>query len=213
MVETTKEDTAANNHSSSSLIMKNRVKREPPPQSQQHTKRSNTIGTVARVKQEIPWTEHNDNDVDCHNNSESDNDNDDAEPNKDSEIIYMEEEEPNRQLTQDEIAEYFEFVPEDGEKREGVWSEIFKTDKEGVEFKVMHVKPIVTDGGAAATTVVGDDGAKKVSAGSSPNKRGPYKKGPKTPKMCQWCGNTYRNQSLLDGHMRRHMNDRPFECQ
>lgn len=201
---------AKDNPVAATTALKKRIKREPPPQQQQQHNKRTTIGIIDNVKQEIPWNDYNNVDDDDDYQNVSDNDND---VNKNSEIVYMEEEEEDRQLTHDEIAEYLEFVPEDGEQREGVWSEIFKTEKDGVEFKVMHVKPIANDisDGKLSTIVEEKEGETKKQR--SPNKRGPYKKGPKTPKMCQLCGNTYRNQSLLDGHMRRHMNDRPFECQ
>lgn len=32
------------------------------------------------------------------------------------------------------------------------------------------------------------------------------------PKVCEICGNQYRYQHALDGHMRRHRNEKPFEC-
>lgn len=155
-----------------------------------------------QLKEELPWPiDDNVDDV-----TDDFDFNDTTDEHKDSEIVYMEEEQ--RQLTQNEIAEFLEFIPEQGENREGVWSEVFKTDREGVEFQVMHVKPIVAPDAKCA-----DGLSESVDQKPVANKRGPYKKGPKTMKMCQLCGNTYRNQSLLDGHMRRHRNERPFECQ
>lgn len=195
-------------------ITKNQFNRIKPEHQQQHHKRS--LGVIANLKQEMPWDSDDDiiDNDDYHNLSDIDD-----ERNKNSEIVYMEEPDDNRQLTHDELAEYLEFIPEEGEKREGVWSEIFKTDKDGVEFKVMHVKPLTNDTVVGDSTTIAETAAINEKTGlidpkiRSPTKRGPYKKGPKTPKMCQLCGNTYRNQSLLDGHMRRHMNDRPYECQ
>lgn len=35
---------------------------------------------------------------------------------------------------------------------------------------------------------------------------------PKPLKICQICGNTYKYQHALDSHMRRHRNEKPFEC-
>lgn len=35
----------------------------------------------------------------------------------------------------------------------------------------------------------------------------------KPPKVCEICGNQYKFQHALDGHMRRHRNEKPFECQ
>lgn len=174
----------------------------PPPIAKVHSKRDKRAPAIKQLKQELPWPPMDDDvavdDFDF---------NDDVEDeHKDSEIVYMEEEQ--RQLSHNDIAEFLEFVPEQGENREGVWSEVFKTEREGVEFQVMHVKPIVAADAKSATAA--DDESAQKPAG---NKRGPYKKGPKTMKMCQLCGNTYRNQSLLDGHMRRHRNERPFECQ
>ncbi|GAB0098957.1 uncharacterized protein DMENIID0001_147700 [Sergentomyia squamirostris] len=34
----------------------------------------------------------------------------------------------------------------------------------------------------------------------------------KAPKTCEICGNTYKYQHALDGHMRRHRNEKPFAC-
>ncbi|XP_059622181.1 transcription factor Ouib-like [Phlebotomus argentipes] len=35
---------------------------------------------------------------------------------------------------------------------------------------------------------------------------------PKPPKRCEICGNTYKYQHALDGHMRRHRNEKPYAC-
>lgn len=39
----------------------------------------------------------------------------------------------------------------------------------------------------------------------------PLKK-PKPLKKCEICGNTYRYQHALEGHLRRHRNEKPFAC-
>lgn len=50
------------------------------------------------------------------------------------------------------------------------------------------------------------DGAKAVIAIRPPAKL-------KARKTCEICGNTYKYQHALDGHMRRHRNEKPFACQ
>lgn len=36
---------------------------------------------------------------------------------------------------------------------------------------------------------------------------------PKPMKVCEICGNQYKYQHALDSHMRRHRNEKPFECE
>lgn len=65
------------------------------------------------------------------------------------------------------------------------------------EYQILHVKPIRTN---------------KTSARRKPpesDTNGP----PKTMKVCVLCGNEYKYQHALDSHMRRHRNQKPFECE
>lgn len=64
------------------------------------------------------------------------------------------------------------------------------------EYQILHVKPIRTNKTSARR--------KPVAETSMP---------PKTMKVCVLCGNEYKFQHALDSHMRRHRNEKPFECE
>lgn len=84
--------------------------------------------------------------------------------------------------------------------------------------EVMHIKPVKTNkarmqavrikpGSIVTQTIqTSVDGAQLIRIKRIFNE-------PKPMKVCEICGNQYKYQHALDSHMRRHRNEKPFECE
>lgn len=80
--------------------------------------------------------------------------------------------------------------------------------------QVMHIKPVKTNKARlqlsanikSASTSQTVDGTQVFRIKRLFNE-------PKPLKVCEICGNKYKYQHALDSHMRRHRNEKPFECE
>lgn len=82
-------------------------------------------------------------------------------------------------------------------------------DEDDGDTDICHIKSVKTNKGRLA--VRGQ--AASVSASATASSAGRQQpSGAKPMKVCEICGNEYKFQHALDGHMRRHRNEKPFKC-
>lgn len=71
----------------------------------------------------------------------------------------------------------------------------------------MHIEPVKVNKARLGYTTKKPD-----ENGAQDNATNTQKKGQKSPKVCDICGNEYKYQHALDSHMRRHRNIKPYQC-
>lgn len=110
---------------------------------------------------------------------------------------------------------YWEAVMPDKSEKEAEETEEIENSEEKAE--ILHIKPVRTNkarqtqppppipGILQQTFIKCEDGTKLIRLKRVFD--------PKPMKVCEICGNQYKYQHALDSHMRRHRNEKPFECE
>lgn len=80
----------------------------------------------------------------------------------------------------------------------------------------MHIKPVKTNKARLQSASINKQSAvvtQTVQDGTKVFRIKRLLNEPKPLKVCEICGNKYKYQHALDSHMRRHRNEKPFECE